>query len=310
MFRVLIVTLIACLTLGCTHSTEGKVSKQLAISLDDAPRSATGYFDGPSRAERLIQELKQHQVEQVTFFAVTQDLDSEGRARLKQYAEAGHIIANHTHSHPDFNKLSLDEYVEDFLKADEELKNFPNTRKLFRFPYLREGDTVEKRDGMREKLAELGYRNAYITLNNYDWYIENLFQEAIKNGKPVDLDKLGELYVDVLVEGIEYYDQMAIEHLGLSPKHVLLLHEMDITALFIGDLVDALRAKGWDIISIEDAYTDPLASLQTERVLRFNPGRIGEVARDKGQKKGLWHSSLEETYLAERFKQEVLKEMK
>lgn len=282
-------------------------SKELALTFDDAPRDASGYFDGPTRAELLIKKLKDHDVKQATFFVVTQDLNEEGKARVKAYAEAGHILANHTHSHPDFNQLSLSAYVQDFLNAEEELDQFDNTRKLFRFPYLREGDTKEKRNGMRKKLAELGYQNAYITLNNYDWYIENLFQEAIAERKEIDLEKLRELYVDVLIKGIEYYDQMAVDHLGRSPKHLLLLHEMDITALFIGDLVDELRARGWKIISLEDAYTDPIADYQTDRVLKFNPGRIGEIARDKGQTKGLWHDTLEESYLKKRFDQEVVK---
>lgn len=285
-------------------------AKELALTFDDAPRDATGYFDGPTRAELLIKELENHRVKQAAFFVVTQDLNQEGKARVKAYADAGHILANHTHSHPDFNQLPLDTYIQDFLHAEKELNQLQHTRKLFRFPYLREGNTEEKRNGMREKLAQLGYQNAYITLNNYDWYIENLFQEAIAAGKSIDLEKLRELYVDILIKGIEYYDQMAVNHLGRSPKHVLLLHEMDITALFIGDLVNELRARDWKIISLEDAYTDPIADYQTERVLKFNPGRIGEIARDKGQKKGLWHGTLDESYLKKRFNNEVIKTIK
>lgn len=280
--------------------------KELALTFDDAPRMATGYFDGQTRAKKIIQQLKKHKVEQVIFYAVTKDLDKEGISRLKKYSEAGHILANHTHSHPDFSQTSLDEYVEDFEKAHKKLAEFKNVHKFFRFPYLREGDTLQKRDGMCKKLRELGYRNAYITLNNYDWYIEELFQNAIADGKEVDLKKLSALYVDVIIQGIEYYDEMAIKYLGRSPKHVLLLHEMDVTALFIGDLVDELRSKGWKIISSEDAYTDPIASYQIERPLRFNPGRIGEIAIDNGQRKNLWHKSLDEKYLEERFNREVL----
>lgn len=281
-------------------------AKELALTFDDAPRDASGYFDGTTRAIRLIQELKEHQVDQAAFFVTTENLDEEGKARINTYADAGHILANHTHSHPDFNQLTLDEYIQDFVMADKELSAFKNTRKLFRFPYLREGDTQEKRDGMRDKLKALGFKNAYITLNNYDWYIENLFQQAVANGIKVDLEKLKKLYVDVIIEGAEYYDQLSVTHLGRSPKHVLLLHEMDVTALFIGDLVDELRSRGWKIISLEEAYTDAIASYETDRVMRFNPGRIGEIARDKGQRKGLWHNSLDETYLKKRFESEVL----
>ena len=281
-------------------------AKELAFTFDDSPRGAKGYFDGPTRAERLLAELEQHKVPQVAFFSVSRNLDEEGMQRLQSYSEAGHIIANHTHSHPNFNQLSLQEYIDDVAKADELLSDFPTFKKWFRFPYLREGDTVAKRDGMRAYLQENGYINAYITLNNYDWYIETLFQEAVAKGIQVDLNQLKDFYVSVIIEGIEYYDQLAVTHIGHSPKHVLLLHEMDITALFVGDLADALRARGWDIISPQEAFTDNIANYQTQSLLKYNPGRVGEIARDKGQESDLWHPTLNEGYLRERFKTEVL----
>jgi peptidoglycan-N-acetylglucosamine deacetylase len=281
-------------------------SKEIAITFDDSPRHAKGYFDGNTRSKKLIDELRSHHVKQVAFFSVSERLNKEGIERLNRYAKAGHIIANHTHSHPNINQLTLENFSQDFLMAHNKLKSFDNYSKLFRFPYLREGDTRLKRDGMRQLLQEHGYRNAYITLNNYDWYIEVLFQRAIKKGEEVDMGRMKAFYVDTLMESIEYYDQMAVTRLGRSPKHVLLLHEMDISALFIGDLVDELRKRGWSIISPLEAYKDEIADYQIDTPLKYNPGRIGEIARDKGQKTGLWHHTLDEKYLDEMFSLRVL----
>ena len=281
-------------------------SKEIAITFDDSPRHASGYFDGPTRSKKLISALKNHNVQQVAFFSVSEKLNAEGIARLNRYAEAGHIIANHTHSHPNINKLTLEDYTKNLLIADNKLKSFNKFEKLFRFPYLREGNTLRKRDGMRKVLKEHGYKNAYITLNNYDWYIEVLFQKAIKEKHDISFEKMSKFYVDTLMKSIEYYDQMAVNHLGRSPKHVLLLHEMDISALFIGDLIDELRRRDWKIISPLEAYQDEIANFQIEETLKFNPGRIGEIARTKGQRKGLWHQSLNEEYLDQAFKRQVL----
>jgi len=283
-------------------------SREIAITFDDAPREASGYLTGPDRAQTLIGELEKHKIPEVVFFSNSNALDPEGIERLQTYSRAGHIIANHTHSHPDFNKVSLEDYLEDFLLADSKLSKFEGFKKLFRFPYLREGDVERKRDGMREALTKHGYINAYITLNNYDWYIESLFQNAIKDGVTLDFDRMREFYVQVIMESIEHYDEMAQTHLGRSPKHVLLLHEMDISALFIGALVDELRDRGWKIISAEEAYTDEIAEYQMRESLPYNPGRIGEIARSKGQKNGLWHKTLDEEYLEKRFTREVLEQ--
>lgn len=286
-------------------SFEGE-AKQIALSFDDSPRSANGYLSGPDRAHKLVSALKKHKVEQAAFFAVSQGLDTEGLQRLMTFSRAGHVIANHTHTHPDVNKTDLQSYIKNIDYADKALSIFPTFKKWFRFPYLREGNDEAKRDGIREFLAQNGYLNAYITLNNYDWYLENLFQKAIKTHGHINMVEMKKLYVDIMMEGIVYYDEIARRLLNRSPKHVLLLHETDLSALFIGALVEELRSKNWEIIPIEEAYSDPISQYKLNKVLRFNPGRIGEIAIDTGQTKELWHSSLEESYLNEQFQQRVL----
>ncbi len=281
-------------------------AKQIALSFDDAPRAATGYLSGPERATKLLSALKDNDVEQTVFFAVSKNLDDEGRARLKRYSQAGHIIANHTHTHPDLNKVRLEEYIQNIEQADMALRPYLTFRKWLRFPYLREGDTDTKRDGVRDYLQQTGYFNAYITLNNYDWYIEKLFQDSITQGSKIDMPALQKLYVSTLIESIHYYDGMAREHIKRSPKHILLLHENDIAALFVGHLIKRLKSLGWEIIPIEEAYQDNISNFKIERTLKYNPGRIGEIAIQNGQTKGLWHNTLNEKYLKQTFDQEVL----
>ena len=154
----------------------------------------------------------------------------------------------------------------------------------------------------------MGHINAYIPLNNYDWHIDRLFQRAVESNKELDLVTMRAFYVAVLMESINYYHALALQYTGRFPNHVLLLHENDIAALFIGDLISELRHQGWEIIPFEQAYLDPLTDYLTQRVLKFNPGRIGEMAKDNGREKGLWHTTLNDAYLEERFTKEVLQE--
>ena len=85
-------------------STYTGYTKEIAITFDDSPRLAKGYFDGPTRSKILIGNLKKSGLKDVAFFSVSANLDDEGRKRLEEYSNAGHIIANHTHDHPDFNR--------------------------------------------------------------------------------------------------------------------------------------------------------------------------------------------------------------
>jgi hypothetical protein len=59
------------------------------------------------------------------------------------------------------------------------------------------------------------------------------------------------------------------------------MHETDIEALFVADAVAALRAHGWRIVPIDQAYRDPIASAEPDSP--FLSSRIGALATAGGQ---------------------------
>lgn len=142
----------------------------------------------------------------------------------------------------------------------------------------------------------MGYTNGYITIDNYDWFIDALFQEAVKKKQKIHFDKLEEIYVQTLWDGIQFYDGIAKTVLGRSPKHILLLHENDIAAMFVGALAEKIKTEGWKIISPELAYTDPIAG-ENPDTLRNNQGRIVSIALARGYKGPTVHESENEDFL-------------
>ncbi len=275
-------------------------AKEIALTFDDAPRGGSKYFSGTERAKALVKALKLAKVPRVAFFSNSEKLNAEGIERMKLYAKEGHFIGNHTHDHPNINEVTTEYYKESILKADEALSRLPGFIKWFRYPFLREGDTITKRDAIRDELEHRAYKNAYITVNNYDWYMDSLFEIAFRSGRAINETALRKTYVNVLIENIDFYDNMAREALGRSPKHVILLHENDLAALFIGDFVAAIQKRGWKIISPEEAYGDEISNYLTQNVSKNNPGRIGEIARDKAgtaTSRTLWHESCDKAYL-------------
>jgi peptidoglycan/xylan/chitin deacetylase (PgdA/CDA1 family) len=282
-------------------------AKEVAISFDDAPRRLTGHYSGMGRAKALVKKLKSVGVNDAVFFCNSSHINEKTKGILKYYNDHGYVIANHTDSHLSLNDVSFKEYSEDFLKADKILSKYSNFSKMFRFPYLREGSAVGNRDNMRELLSKNGYKNAYITVDFSDWHLESLFRNSITKKDKVNLNKLRDLYISLAKESLDHYDSMAKKYLGRSPKHILLLHETDIAALFIGDLVKAMRSWGWTIISSKDAYTDKLYDFKIKRTLKNNPGRVGELAIDKGHPMSdVWARSAYTKYISDRYKKEVL----
>lgn len=264
--------------------------RQIAITIDDVPRPDGLVFTGNERANRIIKILDSLKVTQVAFFCVAGAIDINNNERILKYSEAGHIIANHSYSHFWASKTNTMEYLDDIRKADRVLSDIPGFRKWFRYPYLDRGNTLGKLDSMKLALKDMGYFNAYVTVDTYDWYLESLFQKALESRKKIDYDKLKKLYIEHLVRSAAFYDEMADSVLGRSPRHTILLHENDLLAMFLGDLITRLREEGWEIISPEEAYIDPLVQYDPRTVHSGN-GRIEAIARYQGYKGTLWDYS-------------------
>ncbi len=262
--------------------TEKTPPREIALTFDDAPRPDGVVFTGSERTRELIEALREANVTGAMFFANSDKLDKPaGVVRLRQYTEAGHDIANHSHSHPSANRVTPEVFLADVAEAHQVLSRLPSYVPLFRYPYLHEGRPRERRDAIVQGLKELGLTNGYVTIDNYDWYLEALLGEQRRLGIPFDREAWREVYLSVLLQAIEFYDRLAVETIGRSPRHVLLLHENDLAALFIGDLVAALRDAGWRIIPASRAYEDPIADQQPD-TLFLGQGRIAAIAASGG----------------------------
>lgn len=282
-------------------------AREIAITFDDAPIPDSATMTGAARTTMLVESLKSAEIRQAAFFCTPKVLTSEGKLRLEAYAQAGHLLANHSNTHRNLRDLTAEEYLQDIAIADATLRSLPNFRSWFRFPFLSEGDTREKRDAVRRGLRAMNYQQGYVAVDNYDWYLNKLANDARRDGKTLNQAGLRDLYVSVLMDSVEFYDRIAVKHLGRSPRHVLLLHENDLAAQFIGDLATALRQAGWTIISPERAYADPIALIEPD-TLFLGQGRVAAIAHAAGAKpRELVHESEEEEILDKMFTTHVLK---
>ncbi len=284
-------------------------SKRIALSFDDAPRGDGWAHTGEERTAALVEALERAEVTGAVFFVTTGNLEQagvEGARRLRRYVDAGHVLASHSHAHRSANRISPEAFLTDLDRSLERLGSFDAVLPWFRFPFLHEGASAAARDAVREGLAERGLANGYVTVDNYDYYLEALAREAVEAGHPIDRQQLRDTYVEILLEAVEFYDAIALEALGRSPAHVLLLHENDVAALYVDDLVTALRARGWEIISAAEAYRDPIAQVQPD-TLFLNQGRVAAIANVAGRvRRELVHPAEDEAWLRRLFVQRGL----
>jgi peptidoglycan-N-acetylglucosamine deacetylase len=278
-------------------------AREIAFTFDDAPTPDSVLMTGQERTKRLIDVLIAAKVPDALFFVKADYIDTHTRKRLEQYAAAGFHLANHSFSHKSASELGTLDYPNDVYKAHLLLKPLKNFLPYHRFPYLHYGKDVAAITSLQQSLTELGYKDGYVTIDNFDWYISSLLTKAAEEKKTIDYDKARKLYVEMLYESIEFYDAIAKKSLGRSPQHVMLLHENDAAALFMGDLIAYLRNKGWKIISPQQAYQDPIAR-NFPNIAFHKQGRVAAIANSKGVPESeLRHPSENIEYIDKAFSQ-------
>lgn len=300
------------LALLLTGVPAAAADKRIALTFDDAPRQRGAFFTPDERTRRLIAGLRKAKVRQAAFFVIPANFGKDdgvgGEQRVAAYVRAGHVIANHSWSHPALTEVSAADYVANIDRAEEWLSKQPGHRPWFRFPYLNEGRADKaKRDAVRAALAARGLRNGYVTADGADWNMEALTTEAVKAGKPIDRKALRDLYVETMVGAAEYNDALARRVLGRAPAQVLLLHETDLAALFIPDLVKALKKTGWTIVTADEAYADPIGKLQPD--VPSAQGTLTEaLAWEKGVPAPRWYDRVSPKVADPLFRARVLGE--
>ena len=287
--------------------------KRIALTFDDVPRDRGAFLSHEERTVRLIAALERAGVEQAAFFVTAGFLDDAdrrgGEDRITAYVAAGHVLANHSHTHPYLSKVPAAEYLADLDKTEAWLKGREGRRPWFRFPYLDEGrQDKAKRDTVRAGLKARGLRNGYVTVDGADWHIEMLTQQAARAGKTMDMAALRDFYIQAHVDAANFNDVLARRLLKRSPAHVLLLHETDIAALFIDDLVAALRKDGWEIVTADRAFADPLRREMPDAP-DANGTLLGQISQARGLGTPAWPPSANQENQRRIFREKVLKEM-
>jgi peptidoglycan-N-acetylglucosamine deacetylase len=286
-------------------------SKHIALSFDDAPRGPGAFLDPEIRPSMLRAALKRAGVKQAAFFTNPGRIDpsNDSEAALRAYGKAGHVLANHTARHLILREVPTERFLADIDAAEVWLKPEEGYRPWFRFPQLDEGGRdAAKRDAIRAGLKARGLRNGYVTADGWDWYLESLALKAVKAGKRIDHDGLRDLYVETHVQAANFADQLARRTLGRAPAHMLLLHETDLAALYLEDLVNALRADGWTIITADQAYADPMGKLPAPVIADANGTLIQMLSWERGTKGPRWFERNEVAEMNRLFNSRVLRD--
>ena len=256
---------------------------QFAITMDDFTWSNAVKLTATERNQSILNALSSNSLK-AALFVIGRNIDNdEGKQLLSAWDKAGHWIGNHTYSHRNYAAQSavVADYQQDILRAEALLKEFPQFKKYFRFPMLKEGDTLAKRDAMRDFLAEHGYRNGHVTIDNSDWAIDQRLTARLKKDPSADLKPYRDFYLEHLWARAEYYDNLAHRVVGRPVKHTVLIHFNLLNGLFLGDLIAMFKSKGWRPIDAAEAFTDPVFEAKPN-VVPAGESIVWSLAKEKG----------------------------
>jgi peptidoglycan/xylan/chitin deacetylase (PgdA/CDA1 family) len=251
------VVAITCLTTAGLLVAGLAHSQSIALTFDGGPDMADHIVLSPAdRNAAILKQLTDAHLKSILFVTRT-DTDPKRNELIRAWGIQGHEVANHTATHPDFDTVSLADFEQELLTCEKAIEDFPGFTPRFRFPYLKEGDTAQKRDGFRAFLDTHGYKSGAVSIDGSDWYYSQRLSARLKRQPSVDTRPYKDAYLRHLYDRAQYYDGLSHQLLGRSVAHVLLLHHNLINALFLADVIHMFRDKGWTLIDSEVAFNDP-----------------------------------------------------
>jgi len=255
----------------------------VSFTFDDGVTNDMPGFRFEQWNQMLLDHLDRADLHAVFFVTGSNKLDEKGKFLLKSWNDRGHRIANHTFSHLNYgsNDVTFEMFRQQFLQTDLIINHYSNYLKLFRFPYLKEGDTKEKIDAFRTLLEKNNYRNGSVTIDASDWYIDSRLVKRLREDPSTDIDAFKQFYLEHLYDRATFYEALAFKITGRHIHHTLLLHHNLAAALFLGDLIQMFKDRGWRVIDAEEAYKDAIFSFRPENV-PAGESLIWALAKEKG----------------------------
>lgn len=244
-----------------------QAQQQIAVTFDDLPFvSELSLGHAQQSTARLLANMPGKTIPVVGFvnegFALRLGTIDARIALLDAWLATGHQLGNHTFSHPSFNDLSLEDFKTNFIQGevitDLLRKNYGQTARYFRYPFLQTGPDSLKRDGFAAFLRERGYINAPVTVEADDWLYNGAYMKAMQANDKGLMQRIGAEYLDHTNAYFDYYEKLTLEVAGRPIKHILLCHANALNADYFDQIVTLMQRRGYTFTTLTDALTDPI----------------------------------------------------
>lgn len=241
--------------------------RQMALTIDDLPSQEMALStdaDLAARNARIIAALKGTNA---IGFVNEQKLEVDGvvvSARvqwLRDWLVAGIELGNHTLNHNGLHATPIDDYERSILEGERVLRpllaEFGREPRWFRHPYLQAGQDDAVRARLDGFLARHGYRIAPVTVDNGEWIYARAYVLLLNAGRHDEARALIPEYIDYIEAKCQFFEQASKRLFGREIVQILLFHANALNADALPALLDRLRKRGYDFVTLESALADP-----------------------------------------------------
>ncbi len=180
-------------------------------------------------------------------------------ALLQSWLDAGLTLGNHTYSHASFQ--TLDQYEAETIRGEVVtqtlMKAAGQQEKYFRHPFLMTGPSPEAKAAFEIFLKEHGYEVAPVTVDNDDWTFNDVLGNALEEKDEQLAEQTKNAYLAYINTAFDYFQDVSRRLFHREIPQVLLIHDSELTAECLDELLTNLEKRGYRFISLDQALADP-----------------------------------------------------
>jgi len=179
---------------------------------------------------------------------------------LGMWLNVGADLGNHTYSHADLNRVPVATFEEEILRGEPAIRQVLTARgrqlRYFRHPYLHAGRDLATKKAIEDFLAAHEYRVAPVTLDNSDYMFAAVYADARSRGDLELAQRAKSAYVPYLESVIAFFEGRSREVAGHDFPQILLLHANQLNAECMPALIQVLRSRGYEFVTLDRALED------------------------------------------------------
>lgn len=195
--------------------------KKVALTFDDGPDDIF--------TPQILDVLKEKNVK-ATFFVIGKRAEGYPKV-MRRIVDESHLVGNHTWSHPNIMKISLEDAKQEVLKTEKLLKSYCDDSadriKIFRSPY---GSIDPERV---EFISNIGYKIIAWNVDSLDW--KGLSAEEVKT-----------YVLENVTEG-----SIILQHSAGGEGE-----DLSGSVEALPEIIDVLKEEGFEFVTIDEILKD------------------------------------------------------